>query len=843
MARRVNFAVRALATAALTLLVAASPSQAPPDAFFGNQRVLLVVNGSSPFSRALARRYAELRHVPDEHVLVLDDVPGEIAGAAVVPLATATAQIWQPIAGWLRDRGLTDEIDCIVYSSGFPHAVDIGSLPVSKQQYVGSVASLSGMTCFLREVAGGDTSCIRLDANPYAARAGTEPRGRSFGDHPRGRGTVYQSTMLAWLGPFGSGFAEALQQLERSAAADGTDPRGTFYLLQNQDVRATTREPLFAATLAALAARGRSAQRLVAGEDGQDGILPRHKPDVLGAVVGISDFDWSKSGSTIVPGAIVEHLTSFGGTFQAAGQTKLTAFLRAGAAGASGTVTEPYALQAKFPTPLVHVYYADGCTLAEAFHQSVAGPYQLAIVGDACCRPFASLLPWSLPVLPAPWTGTVELPAPAAANASGFEAWLGGTLAATARPGEPLRIDSARFPDGLHTLQLVALGPAPVCVPTSRARQVVVQNHGLSATLQGPTKPVELGQRVVFTGRVPAGADWELRCGTEVLQAGKSPNGAVRADVPGARLGLGRASVRLFASTATGSASSPAVLVTTAVVAVAGTSAAPGSLLPGLAVDVAPDHEPGSRRERRGTLAFADPIDVPTGGRATVRGAFQLAAAGLHEWTVAGGALLALQLDGKRVVAAGKDAEACGPGLVLDLAAGWHTFELELGRGQGQPPRLSLCGPAGSVGFTDATCGQGPFGLDAAPKDKLQPANAAWTDGNRAVAAPPGDDGAAVGCHGALKVGTIAVFFCGLGDAARDLPATIAVETKDSGAWSTVKAQDLRVLRSTVAGAELACLLAAVGGRKTQHVRVRAIGKSPALAHLSEIEIRTGAPK
>jgi len=57
-----------------------------------------------------------------------------------------------------------------------------------------------------------------------------------------------------------------------------------------------------------------------------------------------------------------------------AGQTPLTEFLRFGAAGASGTVTEPYAIPAKFPDPFVHVHYVAGCCLAESFYQSITGP-------------------------------------------------------------------------------------------------------------------------------------------------------------------------------------------------------------------------------------------------------------------------------------------------------------------------------------------------------------------------------------------------------------------------------------------------------------------------------------
>ena len=40
---------------------------------------------------------------------------------------------------------------------------------------------------------------------------------------------------------------------------------------------------------------------------------------------------------------------------------------------------------------MIQVHYARGCTLAEAFYQSVWSPYQLLIVGDPLCRPWADI--------------------------------------------------------------------------------------------------------------------------------------------------------------------------------------------------------------------------------------------------------------------------------------------------------------------------------------------------------------------------------------------------------------------------------------------------------------------
>ncbi len=191
-------------------------------------------------------------------------------------------------------------------------------------------------------------------------------------------------TVLGVTRGAGTTLKQAMDILERAASADFTQPSGSFYFCLTRDVRTTTRKPGFADAIDSLKSLGFNAEIV------RDP-LPIGKKDVLGAMVGTATFDWKSSGSTLLPGAIAENLTSYGGDVGSiGGQTKLTEFLKAGAAGSSGTVTEPYSMQAKFPDPQMYVHYAKGLSLAESFYSSVTGPYQLLIVGDPLCQPFAA---------------------------------------------------------------------------------------------------------------------------------------------------------------------------------------------------------------------------------------------------------------------------------------------------------------------------------------------------------------------------------------------------------------------------------------------------------------------
>ena len=308
-----------------------------------------------------------------------------------------------------------------------------------------------------------------------------------------GEGTQYVlSTMLAVTSGRGNSVREALACLNRSVSADGTHPKGTIYYTLNSDVRTRTRS-----RNGAFEAAARMLNELGVRAEVVQGTLPKDKSDVMGLMIGTAGFNWKSCRSTILPGAICEHLTSWGGVLrEGASQTPLTEFLRHGAAGSSGTVAEPMSIQAKFPLPFMHVHYARGCSLAEAFYQSVQGPYQLLIVGDPLCQPWAKIPRVSVTgVRPGETVkGQITL-TPAAKTEKGvsvarYELFVDGVRQSESPPGEPFELDTTALADGYHELRVVAVCGGPIETQGRAVLPITVANKGLALAVSRPQSPV-----------------------------------------------------------------------------------------------------------------------------------------------------------------------------------------------------------------------------------------------------------------------------------------------------------------------------------------------------------------
>ena len=284
------------------------------------------------------------------------------------------------------------------------------------------------------------------------------------------------SVVLAVTEGRGTTLEEAIDILRRAAKADATGEPSTFYFSNSSNVRATTRMPLIPIAAIALRELGHN---VIIDKD----TLPRGQLKLMGAMLGSANYEWPLAANRLLPGSIADNLTSTSGVLhEENSQTSMVELLRGGAAGTSGTVTEPYALQFKFPTPLMYAYYATGATLAEAFYLSVECPYQLLIIGDPLCRPFGdennelfSIEP------PVSMPDTIELKLRfwrdfklASTKLSRLEMYFGGQLALVSPPAQTIQIDKQGLPQGWHEITIIGVSQHPMETKTLESTYVLV---------------------------------------------------------------------------------------------------------------------------------------------------------------------------------------------------------------------------------------------------------------------------------------------------------------------------------------------------------------------------------
>jgi len=551
----------------------------------GPESVLLVVNPLSADSMTIANHYAQWRQIPQENLFFLEWDPK----TQTTDVETFRRRILVPVLHYLEKRHLLDQIDCVAYSSDFPWGIDLkkdmnkfieqlkkeqASKPAEGEsgaekpketfewpKYLTPTGSLTGLTYAWQPAAISHPAYFELRGNFYTRPVPPPGRvvphldivtsgfrgNREYGPHgdivASGGRRYFLSAMLGVTAGRGNTTTEVLHYLQRSVAADGNHPKGTIYFMQNNDVRSKARHDLFPAAVEAIRKAGVAAEIL-------EGTIPMHKKDVQGAMIGAAQFDWKASGSTILPGALCEHFTSFGGIFhEGAGQTPLSEFLRYGAAGAAGAVAEPYSIPEKFPAATVQVHYVRGCTLAEAFYQSVQGPYQLLLVGDPLCRPWAEIPrvaatgvePGAVVRGDLSITPRATLDGGAAVGA--FELFIDGFRVAACKPGESFAFDSAKLADGWHELRVVGVGPEPIESRGWTILPVRASNHDrtIEASLASPERP-RADRPIALAVRSPGSAGVLAVQGNRIVGRVGGEGGTL--EIPAGTFGAGPVQVR-----------------------------------------------------------------------------------------------------------------------------------------------------------------------------------------------------------------------------------------------------------------------------------------------------------
>ena len=409
----------------------------------GPHELLLLVNEDSPDSVEIANAYARLRQVPPANIVRLRLPEAASRPPFAVSLDEFTHAIWEPATHAARERGLDDHIMAWVYSAGFPTRV-AGEPGLS----------IHGLT-FVRnrppdpELAkkGFLVSPLFAGPNDAASVAYASQTMDSFREWLRGEMPL-PAMSLGHTGEGGNTRQEVIASLARGARSDATAPDGWIYFVTNRDVRSLCRQWEFPSAVRRLGEMGVHATIVPS--------IPTGPCRIMGLMTGAAQVDPGPA-NRFLPGSFGEHLTSLAAVFDVPGQTKVSAWIRAGASGSAGTVVEPLSNWRKFPSGWFFVHYAAGCTLLESVYQAVKCPLQTWFAGDPLAQPWAPAGRAELNGAPAgPAAGAVRLEATARGQGVAYVHFAFFVDGRSAGEGRTLELDTRRLSDGPHTIRAVA---------------------------------------------------------------------------------------------------------------------------------------------------------------------------------------------------------------------------------------------------------------------------------------------------------------------------------------------------------------------------------------------------
>lgn len=315
----------------------------------GPKDIGVVINTEDPYSVKVGQYYIKARSIPANQVLRLK-LPVDRPALNQEEFAALSRKI---------DQFYGDRVQGLALAWRMPFAVDCNS--ITGALTMGFDPALCKQTC------------APSRASKYFGSASTRPY------------QEFKMRLSMLLAAPDANQAKAL--IDRGVKADGSQgvqgpPPSHLHFVTTSDSVRSSREVLFppAGPITALnlevhldqAESLNEAPRVLLYQTG------RVKVDDLDKV----DF---------VPGALADHLTSFGGAIdQAHGQMTVMSWIAAGATASYGTTSEPCSHLQKFPHPqALFLFYAQGATALEAYWKSVAWPQQGLFVGEPLAAPFA----------------------------------------------------------------------------------------------------------------------------------------------------------------------------------------------------------------------------------------------------------------------------------------------------------------------------------------------------------------------------------------------------------------------------------------------------------------------
>ncbi len=311
----------------------------------------LVINTADPYSVTIGEYYARRRGIPDANVVRVQ----------LPQRASLTRDEFTALNDALRSQ-LPESVNGLALAWVQPYAVDCNSLTSALGQ------GLQPDVCA--------NSCAPTRPSAYVSYFGARPW-VVLGLRP--------AMQLA-----ARSVPAAMAMIERGIASDhllaaGAAQPVVAYLAATPDANRNVRERLFPPAGPVPGVAGFEVARV------RSDALPAMRRTLV-YQTGLARVP-APLGGEWLPGALADHLTSFGGQLDrpvGEGQMNILDWIDAGATASYGTVSEPCNHLQKFPHPQVLIQaYAQGVSALEAYWHSVAWPAQGVFVGEPLAAPFA----------------------------------------------------------------------------------------------------------------------------------------------------------------------------------------------------------------------------------------------------------------------------------------------------------------------------------------------------------------------------------------------------------------------------------------------------------------------
>jgi len=320
-----------------------------PDA----KQIAVIVNDKDPLSLQISQYYQTVRDIPDENMIHVNFEHGKsfwdvkTFEAVFKEVRNKTPEKIQGyVLTWLKPY----RVGCMSITMAFASGYDMDFCPKKAQEI----------------------PCKIPKENPFYAQHGVTP----WDDYKLRPTMVLAATS----------FEQAKALIDRGVSSDSSVPKGTAYLLSTSDANRNVRAKSYQDTLSAWYSEKLNIEILK-----QDYL--QDKNDVMFYFTGISRVGYLDT-LDFLPGAVADHLTSFGGRMKSAdqgGQMSSLRWLEAGATGSYGTIMEPCNFPMKFPDPYIFLdYYLFGESLLFSYWKSVKWPSEGLFIGEPLASPFAS---------------------------------------------------------------------------------------------------------------------------------------------------------------------------------------------------------------------------------------------------------------------------------------------------------------------------------------------------------------------------------------------------------------------------------------------------------------------